>query len=59
MMMISLSVVVPVLRKLPDKKNPNLDYTRGITPKRVTNDRAHLGGLAPGQYRNVAAGASR
>ena len=27
----------------------NLHYIRGITPKRVTSDGAHLRGLAPGQ----------
>ena len=29
---------------------PNFHYTRGITPKRVTNDGAHLQGLAPKQH---------
>ena len=28
----------------------NLDYTRRISPKRVTSGRTHLRGLAPGQY---------
>ena len=31
-------------------KNPNLNCTRGITPKRVTIDRAHLRSLTPGQH---------
>ena len=32
------------------KKKSNLYYTHGITPKRVTSGRVHLGGLAPGQH---------
>ena len=29
---------------------PNLPYTRGITPKRVTSGGAHLRGVAPEQH---------
>ena len=32
------------------KSKSNLHYTRGITPKRVTNNGVHLQGLAPGQH---------
>ena len=32
------------------KKKSNLHYTRGITPKYVTNGGAHPRGLAPGLH---------
>ena len=36
-----------------------LHYTRSITPKRVTGDKAYLRGVALGQDKNIAAVASR
>ena len=38
------------LRSSPCLQIFRLNYTRGITPKRVTSCGAHLRGLAPGQH---------
>ena len=35
---------------LSSNEKSNLQYTRDITPKRVTSGGAHLSGLAPGQH---------
>ena len=39
-----------VLTETGKLKKSNLDYTRGMTPKRVTSGGAHLRGSVPGQH---------
>ena len=39
-----------LLTLLQSMSKPNLHYTRGITPKRVTSGGVRLRGLAPGQH---------
>ena len=44
------SYATALIKQVQLRYKPNLHYTRGITPKRVTSGKIHLRGLAPGHH---------